>query len=204
MTAISSSLRLMHAAWLLAGPARALRAKRPDAGVRLGRALERLGPAYIKLGQMLATRPDIVGPEVAANLAQLQDKMEPFDPALVPRLLHQALEEKAQDLTELSPPIAAASIAQVHKATLHRNGVSGPVAVKILRPGIKERFRRDLEAQYAGVDEVRRPERWGGYRVRPWRVEFWQGRTSRLHDRLVFTREREADAAGWRLERLQP
>lgn len=61
-----------------------------------------------------------------------------------------------------------------------------------------------LEAQYAGVDEVRRPERWGGYRVRPWRVEFWQGRTSRLHDRLVFTREREADASGWRLERLQP
>jgi pyridoxamine 5'-phosphate oxidase len=61
-----------------------------------------------------------------------------------------------------------------------------------------------LEEQYAGVDEVARPERWGGYRLRPWRVEFWQGRTSRLHDRLVFTREPGADAAGWRLERLQP
>jgi pyridoxamine 5'-phosphate oxidase len=61
-----------------------------------------------------------------------------------------------------------------------------------------------LEEQYAGVDEVRRPERWGGFRLRPWRVEFWQGRTSRLHDRLVFTRDPAADAAGWELQRLQP
>ena len=62
----------------------------------------------------------------------------------------------------------------------------------------------ELEEAYAGVDDVRRPERWGGFRLRAWRVEFWQGRTSRLHDRLVFTRDREADASGWRLERLQP
>ncbi|WP_430647749.1 pyridoxamine 5'-phosphate oxidase [Agromyces sp. GXS1127] len=63
---------------------------------------------------------------------------------------------------------------------------------------------RDLEEEYAGVDDVRRPERWGGYRLIPWRVEFWQGRTSRLHDRLVFTRDRADAAAGWHLERLQP
>jgi len=98
-----------------------------------------------------------VGRDVAANLAQLQDKMEPFDPKLVPVLLREALGERADDLTELSAPIAAASIAQVHRATLHRNGVEGPVAVKILRPGIKERFRRDLEAQYAGAALA---ERW--------------------------------------------
>jgi pyridoxamine 5'-phosphate oxidase len=61
-----------------------------------------------------------------------------------------------------------------------------------------------LEEEYSGIDDVRRPDRWGGFRVRPWRVEFWQGRTSRLHDRLVFTRDPGADAAGWRLERLQP
>lgn len=61
-----------------------------------------------------------------------------------------------------------------------------------------------LEEQYAGVGDVRRPDRWGGYRLRPWRVEFWQGRTSRLHDRLVFTREPGSGAAGWRLQRLQP
>jgi pyridoxamine 5'-phosphate oxidase len=63
---------------------------------------------------------------------------------------------------------------------------------------------RDLEEEYAGVDDIRRPERWGGYRLRPWRVEFWQGRTSRLHDRLVFARDRADATARWRLERLQP
>lgn len=61
-----------------------------------------------------------------------------------------------------------------------------------------------LEEQYAGVDDIRRPERWGGYRLRPWRIEFWQGRTSRMHDRLVFSRDPAADGAGWRLGRLQP
>ncbi|HKB96991.1 MAG TPA: hypothetical protein VKB94_09080, partial [Rhizomicrobium sp.] len=74
MSAVSSSLRLLHAVWLLAGPAHALRAKKPDAGAQLSRALERLGPAYIKLGQMLATRPDIVGIEIAEALEHLQDR----------------------------------------------------------------------------------------------------------------------------------
>ncbi|KAA9111447.1 pyridoxamine 5'-phosphate oxidase [Microbacterium rhizomatis] len=62
---------------------------------------------------------------------------------------------------------------------------------------------RELEARYPEGTNVPRPPRWGGYRVRPWRVEFWQGRTSRLHDRLVFTRDREA-ASAWAVERLQP
>src|SRR3982750_2172165 len=78
MSAVSSSLRLLPAPWLLAGPASALRANRPDAGARLSRALERLGPAYIKLGQMLATRPDIVGSEIASALEHLQDRLPPF------------------------------------------------------------------------------------------------------------------------------
>jgi ubiquinone biosynthesis protein len=120
----------------------AVRRRGPQENLRS--ALDKLGPTYVKIGQTLATRPDIVGPEVAANLAQLQDKMEPFDAALVPVLLKAALHDKADALTDISPPVAAASIAQVHKATLHRNGVSGPVAVKILRPGIKARFRADL------------------------------------------------------------
>ena len=110
----------------------------------VGRALHRLGPTYVKLGQTFATRPDIVGPEIAANLAQLQDKMAPFDAALVPVLLNEALHERAADLTEISPPIAAASIAQVHKAVLVDRGATKSVAVKILRPGIKERFRADI------------------------------------------------------------
>lgn len=60
---------------------------------------------------------------------------------------------------------------------------------------------RDAEQRFAGDDVVPRPERWGGFRIVPERIEFWQGRTSRLHDRLVFVRDGEA---GWRLERLQP
>lgn len=62
---------------------------------------------------------------------------------------------------------------------------------------------RELETQNPEGTSVPRPERWGGYRVTPWRIEFWQGRTSRLHDRLAYTRDRSAPGA-WALERLQP
>jgi ubiquinone biosynthesis protein len=119
---------------------------------RLTNALNRLGPTYVKFGQTLATRPDIVGPEIARELSALQDKMEPFDPALVPGILKAALGDHADDLLEVSPPIAAASIAQVHQATLiDPTGIRRKVAVKILRPGIAERFARDLESYYAGA-----------------------------------------------------
>jgi len=119
---------------------------------RLTRALNRLGPTYVKFGQTLATRPDIVGADVAIELSALQDSMEPFDAAMVPGILAEALKERAGDLLDLSPPIAAASIAQVHRARLvDRNGVSRSVAVKILRPGIERRFAADLESYYAGA-----------------------------------------------------
>ena len=72
-----SFLRLVLAARLLAGPALAFRSRKPDAGKRLSAALERLGPPYVKLGQMLATRPDIVGAEVAVALEHLQDRLPP-------------------------------------------------------------------------------------------------------------------------------
>jgi ubiquinone biosynthesis protein len=125
--------------------------KRTGRMERLTRALNKLGPTYVKFGQTLATRPDIVGPAFAAELAVLQDKMEPFDQALVPRLLSDALGPRAADLTELSPPIAAASIAQVHRAVLVKDGVRRTVAVKILRPGVNQRFRDDIESYYAGA-----------------------------------------------------
>jgi ubiquinone biosynthesis protein len=118
---------------------------------RLTRALNRLGPTYVKFGQTLATRPDIVGPEIAADLSVLQDKMAPFDAALVPAILKSALGERAKDLVELSAPVAAASIAQVHRAVLVENGTRRDVAVKILRPGVPERFAADLEAYRAGA-----------------------------------------------------
>ncbi|WP_196260372.1 2-polyprenylphenol 6-hydroxylase [Pelagibacterium limicola] len=117
---------------------------------RLANALNRLGPTYVKLGQMLATRRDIVGGSVADDLARLQDAMPPFDPSLVPGLLEEALGEKARALKDVSPPIAAASIAQVHRATLvHPDGQEETVAVKLLRPGIEARFKSDLAGLYA-------------------------------------------------------
>lgn len=125
--------------------------KRSGRVERLTRALNRLGPTYVKLGQTLATRPDIVGDEVAADLAVLQDKMDPFDEKLVPGLLAEALGARAGEFTDFSAPVAAASIAQVHKATLTDEDGRRTVAVKILRPGIRERFRADIESQYAGA-----------------------------------------------------
>lgn len=125
--------------------------KRSGRVERLTRALNRLGPTYVKLGQTLATRPDIVGADVAADLAVLQDKMDPFDDKLVPALLAEALGARSAEFTDFSAPVAAASIAQVHKATLTDEDGRRTVAVKILRPGIRERFRADIESQYAGA-----------------------------------------------------
>jgi ubiquinone biosynthesis protein len=126
--------------------------KRTGRVERLNKALNRLGPTYVKFGQTLATRPDIVGAEVATDLAGLQDKMDPFDVSLVPGILRDALGERADDLLELSPPIAAASIAQVHKAVLlDADGRRQNVAVKILRPDVARRFYDDLESYYAGA-----------------------------------------------------
>ncbi|MHA6689474.1 2-polyprenylphenol 6-hydroxylase [Devosia sp. A449] len=117
---------------------------------RLNKALNRLGPTYVKFGQTLATRPDVVGPQIANDLAGLQDKMDPFDATLVPAILKTALGDKADELTELSPPIAAASIAQVHQARLKpASGLPKTVAVKILRPGVEARFMADIESFYA-------------------------------------------------------
>lgn len=117
---------------------------------RLANGLTRLGPTYVKFGQLLATRADIVGIGVASDLSKLQDAMPPFDPKLVPGLLRAALGEKVDQLKEISPPIAAASIAQVHKARLaDPDGREQDVAIKLLRPGIEARFKSDLNGLYA-------------------------------------------------------
>ncbi|HXZ67463.1 MAG TPA: AarF/UbiB family protein, partial [Alphaproteobacteria bacterium] len=120
-----------------------------DNAHKLADALVALGPAYIKLGQFLATRPDIIGDELANDLRILQDKLPPFP-------LDEAKREVASELgkpletifSEFSAPVAAASIAQVHKArrAAPGSGESEWVAVKLLRPGIEQAFARDLAA----------------------------------------------------------
>jgi len=114
-------------------------------GPRLSRALERMGPAYLKLGQFLATRPDVVGVAMARDLESLQDRLPPFSQGEAEAVIATALERAvAQAFVSLGPAVAAASIAQVHRGEVMRDGVPTPAAVKVLRPNVAARFRRDL------------------------------------------------------------
>lgn len=147
---------------------------------RLNKALNQLGPTYVKFGQTLATRPDVVGPDIANDLAGLQDRMDPFDPALVPVILSTALGDKAGELTELSAPIAAASIAQVHRARLVQPaGPAKTVAVKILRPGVSDRFMADIASFYAAANLAERFVH-STQRLRPTEVVQTLDRSARL------------------------
>ena len=107
------------------------------------RAFQAIGPAAIKLGQTLATRPDLVGEEAARNLLSLQDDLPPVPFTQIRPEIERSFGRPIEDLfAEIDPdPVGAASIAQVHRA-LTTEGV--PVAVKVLRPGIRERFARDI------------------------------------------------------------
>jgi ubiquinone biosynthesis protein len=109
---------------------------------KLSGALAELGPSYVKLGQFLATRPDIVGQARAEELRKLQDRLPPFAMDVARQMIRLNLGRDADEiLATLGPPVAAASIAQVHRAAT-REGRD--VAVKILRPQIEQRFARDL------------------------------------------------------------
>jgi ubiquinone biosynthesis protein len=116
-------------------------------GVRLREALEELGPVFVKFGQMLSTRPDLLPEDIAEELARLQDSVPPFSGDESVRLIEQALGGKLDSFfSEFSrEPIASASVAQVHIARLH-DGTE--VAVKVLRPGIESVIERDLELLY--------------------------------------------------------
>jgi ubiquinone biosynthesis protein len=116
----------------------------PSRNGDLAGALYELGPSYIKLGQFLATRPDIVGSRRAAELRMLQDKLPPFSMEEARAAIKASLGADAETLfSAFGPPVAAASIAQVHRA---RTREGRDVAVKILRPLIEKRFAQDLES----------------------------------------------------------
>ena len=156
-------------------------------GRRLRLALEALGPVYIKFGQMLSTRRDLLKPEIADELAALQDNVPPFDPVVAEEIIRQALE-----LSELSEifsdfthtPIASASIAQVHGATLKQDGAK--VVVKVLRPGVKQTIEADVEllASFAALVQQWLPD---GKRLRP--VEVVEEYKRTILDELDLLRE---------------
>lgn len=119
--------------------------KKNAGGARLARAFTRLGPTYVKLGQFLATRPDLVGMAHARELESLQDRMPSFDQAVSVRSIEDTLGKRVGEVyAELGPPVAAASVAQVHQGKV--SGQDGRVAVKVLRPGVRERFAIDIGA----------------------------------------------------------
>jgi ubiquinone biosynthesis protein len=154
-------------------------------GVRLRRALEDLGPIFVKFGQMLSTRRDLLAPDIADELALLQDRVPPFASELVVativRVFGRPLDQvfRTFDLT----PVASASVAQVHFAELP-DGT--PVAVKVLRPNIADVIEHDLSLMRTAASLAERLWR-EGRRLRPREVVAEFDRT--IHDEMDLTRE---------------
>jgi ubiquinone biosynthesis protein len=121
----------------------------------VARALQAMGPAYVKFGQILSTRPDVVGPDIVQQLRVLQDRLPPFPIEQAREIIAAELGPRGHELIgEIGPAIAAASIAQVHPAIWLRDGRK--VAVKVLRPNVRQQFRADIGTFYfmAGVVET--------------------------------------------------
>jgi len=161
-------------------------------GVRLRLALESLGPIFVKFGQVLSTRRDLLPPDLVEELARLQDRVPPFPSAQAAALIEQALGRPLDALFEVfeAEPVASASVAQVHFARLHpESGSAGPgreVAVKVLRPGMLEVIESDLQLLHTLARWVERLSA-DGRRLRPRDVvsEF----DTYLHDELDLVRE---------------
>ncbi len=114
---------------------------------KLCKSLEGMGTTFIKLGQFLATRPDIISEELSKNLEKLQDRLPPFPISEAKEIIKKNLgQDMFNSILNFSEPIAAASIAQVHKAQIVDNGTIKDVAIKILRPDIKKKFNEEIDA----------------------------------------------------------
>ena len=116
-------------------------------GEKLCNALQGMGTTFIKLGQFLATRPDIIGQDISKELEKLQDKLPAFSLSEAKNILKKELgNENFNQITNISDPVAAASIAQVHFATIVSSNQKKDIAIKILRPNIEKIFNEELDA----------------------------------------------------------
>jgi ubiquinone biosynthesis protein len=138
-------------------------------GARLRLALQELGPIFVKFGQILSTRRDLIAPDIADELAQLQDRVKPFDGELARGIVEQALGRPVAEAfaTFDTTPLASASIAQVHAATLPGSGRE--VVVKVLRPGIRRQITEDIALLRALASVVERTHPAAG-KIRPQEV----------------------------------
>jgi len=154
-------------------------------GERIRYTLEDLGPIFVKLGQMLSTRPDLLPPEIAKELAKLQDKVPPFPGDVAIEVIEESYGQPINEIFEYFDeiPLASASIAQVHVARLHDGK---EVIVKVVRPDIIKTIKRDIALLYvlAGLAE----KYWhDGRRLRP--VEVIKEYEKTIHDELDMQRE---------------
>ena len=123
------------------------RLQNKNPGKNLCEALQGMGTTFIKLGQFLATRPDIIGEEMAKDLERLQDKVPAFELYEAKKVIKKEIGEKQyHNIIEIGEPVAAASIAQVHFAKIKNENEEKEVAIKILRPDIEKLFNEELDA----------------------------------------------------------
>jgi len=170
------------------------RKSRPDprpVGERLRLALEALGPVFVKLGQALSTRPDLLPPDVAIELAKLQDRVPPFPGAEARAVVEASLGKPVSELfAEFDEePLASASVAQVHTARLKPTSPEDPgfpVVVKVIRPGIQSTIEADIRLMYL-IAELAQKYTEPGARIRP--VEIVKEYEKILHDELDLMRE---------------
>lgn len=154
-------------------------------GVQLSQALQEAGGVFVKLGQVLSTRPDLLGEDAAEELSVLQDRVAPADQAAVDRVLHGELGRPPEEVFEWlqTPPLAAASIGQVHRARLR----TGPeVVVKIQRPGIEELVERDLDIILTLAGRL---DTAGAAARRPGATDLARGFAENLRQELDYTTE---------------
>ena len=158
-------------------------------GVRLREALEELGPIFVKFGQVLSTRSDLMPPDVAEELAKLQDRVPPFDPQIAVDTIERSFKRPLEQIFVRfeREPVASASIAQVHFAVVrNKDGSESDVAVKVLRPGMKSVIDKDLALMHMMAGWVEKLSS-DGKRLKPRQVvaEF----DNYLHDELDLIRE---------------
>ncbi len=114
---------------------------------KLCNSIQDMGTTFIKLGQFLSTRPDIIGEELSNKLEKLQDRLPPFSKNEAKEIIKKNMGNKIfETIINFGEPVAAASIAQVHKAQIDDNGTIKDVAIKILRPNIKKTFNEEIDA----------------------------------------------------------